>query len=67
MRLNWKYIVVVYEDSTYGQGAYDQLRPALASAGICLTAAIRADPDDTTQATAQSILGQVNLSTIRCT
>ena len=58
-RLSWDYVVVVYEDTTYGRGAFGALRPALAKAGICLTAAIMADPADTSRAAVTDLLKQV--------
>ncbi|KAK7481553.1 hypothetical protein BaRGS_00027202, partial [Batillaria attramentaria] len=56
--LNWDYVTVVYEDTTYGRSAYDELRSALAAKGICLTAAIMADPTDTSSNTVQGIIRQ---------
>lgn len=57
--LKWKYVAVVYQDSTYGHEAYDALRPALASLGICLTAAVMADSTDTSANTVQGLIRQV--------
>ncbi|KAK7087416.1 hypothetical protein V1264_021473 [Littorina saxatilis] len=58
-QMNWNYVVVVYEDTAYGRQAYDALRPVLAKEGICLTAAIMADPSDTSVNTVNSLLEQV--------
>ena len=57
--IGWKYVVVVYTDTSYGRGAYNEIRPRLAAAGICLTSAIMADPSDTSEATMDGILDEV--------
>lgn len=58
-RLDWKYVVVVYTRNSYGNGAYRAIRPHLAEAGICLTAALAADPTDNSAATIDGLLSQV--------
>ncbi|XP_033748674.1 LOW QUALITY PROTEIN: uncharacterized protein LOC117333478 [Pecten maximus] len=57
--LNWKYVVVVYTENTYGRGSLEEIRPRLAEAGICLTLAVPADPSDTTPAAMAAILDRV--------
>lgn len=66
IRLNWKYVVVIYEDATYGRAVYDELRPVLAQAGICLTLAIMASPSDTSESTVSGILRQVRHTKYYC-
>ncbi|XP_076434694.1 uncharacterized protein LOC143274691 [Babylonia areolata] len=58
-KLQWRFVVVVYENSAYGREAYSALRPVLGEAGICLTAAFMASGDDLAPSTMQSLLGQV--------
>ena len=60
-RLSWDYVVVVYEDTAYGREGFNALRPVLAKAGICLTAAIMADPADTSASTITDLLTQVRV------
>ncbi|XP_052799942.1 uncharacterized protein LOC128231322 [Mya arenaria] len=55
-QLNWEYVAVVYTDNSYGRGAYNAIRPHLAKAGICLTAALGADPLDDSDATIDDVL-----------
>ena len=57
--LDWKYLVVVYEDSLYGREAYESLRPILAKLGICLTAAIMVDGSDTSSVAMQAVVQKV--------
>lgn len=57
--LDWQYVVIVFTENTYGNGAYREIRPQLAEAGICLTTAIGVDPYDTSNATISGVLKQV--------
>ncbi|KAH9518675.1 hypothetical protein Btru_005959 [Bulinus truncatus] len=45
-KLQWNYIAVVYETGTFGSSGYKVLHEKLASAGICLTMAIRVNAND---------------------
>ena len=58
-KIGWKYVTVVYTDSSYGRGAYNEIRPRLAEAGICLTAAVMADPSDVSEGAMNDILDEV--------
>ncbi|KAL8604641.1 hypothetical protein ACOMHN_013421 [Nucella lapillus] len=58
-QLNWKYVVVVYENSKYGQEAYSYLRPVLADVEVCLSAAFMISSADLSSATMQNVLRQV--------
>ena len=58
-KIGWQYVTVVYTDSSYGRGAYNEIRPRLAEAGICLTAAVMADPSDTSDGAMNDILDEV--------
>jgi hypothetical protein len=57
--LAWDYVVVVYTDSSYGRGAYTEVRARLAESDVCLTAAIAIPPADTDDATMDGVLNQV--------
>jgi ABC-type branched-subunit amino acid transport system substrate-binding protein len=52
-------VVVVHTDNSYGREAYRAIRPYLAEAGICLTAAFPADPNDDSDATVDGLLDNV--------
>ncbi|XP_053375882.1 uncharacterized protein LOC123533311 isoform X2 [Mercenaria mercenaria] len=58
-QLGWQYVVVVHTDNSYGREAYRAIRPYLAEAGICLTAAFPADPDDKSDETIDGLLNNV--------
>jgi len=57
--LGWEYVVVVYTENSYGRGAYKAIRTHMANAGLCLTAAIGADPTDDSDDTIDGILRSV--------
>lgn len=57
--VNWKFVVVVYTEDTYGQGSLDEIRPRLEAAGICLTMAAGTSPTDTSTSSLQSVLDKV--------
>ena len=58
-QLGWKYVVVVYTENSYGRGAYQEIRPQLAGADICLTLAISADPNDISDAATEMIFRKI--------
>ena len=58
-QLGWEYVTVVHTDNDYGKGAYRAIRPYLAEAGICLTAAFPANPNDDSDNTIDGLLDSV--------
>lgn len=57
--VNWKYVVVVYTDGTYGKEALAELRPRLVVADKCLTMAISTSSDDVSLTAMDSILSKI--------
>ncbi|KAK6192475.1 hypothetical protein SNE40_003935 [Patella caerulea] len=55
-KINWKYLVVVYEDSAFGSASYEAVRSRLATAGICLTKAVRHASDDSVSDTLDQVI-----------
>ncbi|KAL3856569.1 hypothetical protein ACJMK2_011304 [Sinanodonta woodiana] len=58
-QLGWSYITIVYTDDTYGSEAYRTIRPLLAGANICLTAAIETAAEDVTSGKIDGVLNDV--------
>lgn len=57
--VNWKYVVVVYTDGTYGKEALAELRPRLVVADKCLTMAISTSSDDVSLTAMDNILSKI--------
>lgn len=57
--VNWKYVVVVYTDETYGKEALAELRPRLVAADKCLTMAISISSDDVSLIAMDRILSKI--------
>lgn len=57
--VNWKYLVVVYTDGTYGKEALAELRPRLVVADKCLTMAISTSSDDVSLTAMDNILSKI--------
>ena len=58
-RLNWKYVVVVYEKSFYGMKTFDAFRPIAFDIGICITKVVMVTMDDISQSAMRRYLEQV--------
>lgn len=57
--VNWKYVVVVYTDGTYGKEALAELMPRLVVADKCLTMAISTSSDDVSLTAMDNILSKI--------
>ncbi|XP_061163158.1 uncharacterized protein LOC133172311 isoform X1 [Saccostrea echinata] len=56
--VNWKYVVVIYTEDTYGEAALVEIKPRLVAADKCLTMAISTPSDDDSDSTIDRLLSK---------
>lgn len=57
--IDWDYVTVVYTNDAYGKGAYNEIRPRLDAADICLTKALSISPTDVSSDALNKLLDQI--------